>query len=144
MKTVSCLNDLREFGIDCLTGEACSLSHRILCDVTASGKKLLEKVFDVQLTLPENWNAGSSDDPHIGSIMLSHRMVQDIGIFALLEVCQTVWLMSDGTVMGFANPREVTEAVEWLKYADIKVAREFRGRRTEHYRNPHMMSGRVV
>ena len=43
MKTIHCWNDLSAYGIELLTGEACGLSYRLLCDVTAAGKKLIEK-----------------------------------------------------------------------------------------------------
>lgn len=58
-----------------LTGEACGLSYRILCDVTAKGKKILEKALDVaQLGLRENWNHGSPDEPHIGAYVADSVM----------------------------------------------------------------------
>ena len=43
MKSVHCWNDLEKFGVVLLTGEACGLSYRLLCDVTARGKKTLER-----------------------------------------------------------------------------------------------------
>ena len=39
MKSIRCWDDLSPFGIVPLTGEACGLSYRILCDVTAAGKE---------------------------------------------------------------------------------------------------------
>ena len=58
--------------------------YRLLCDVTASGKKIIEKTLGCGLDLPENWNSGSKDDPHIGAIMLAFEFLIPIGIFALL------------------------------------------------------------
>jgi hypothetical protein len=40
MKTISNWDALREYGIDALTGEACSLMYRILCDLTQNGKRI--------------------------------------------------------------------------------------------------------
>jgi hypothetical protein len=37
VKTITCWNDLREFGIDPLTGEACGLGYRILFDLDERG-----------------------------------------------------------------------------------------------------------
>ena len=34
MKSINCWNDLEPFGLIVLTGEACGLSYRLLCDVT--------------------------------------------------------------------------------------------------------------
>ena len=33
MQKITCWDDLRPYGIGALTGEACGLSYRILCDV---------------------------------------------------------------------------------------------------------------
>lgn len=63
------------------------MSYRYLCDVTEQGKKAIEKLFDVELKLPENWNSMA-----VGSIMLQPDMLVPIGIFALLESgCTEVW-----------------------------------------------------
>jgi glycyl-tRNA synthetase beta chain len=43
MKSIRSWEDLSVYGIVPLTGEACGLSYRILCDVTAAGKKIIEK-----------------------------------------------------------------------------------------------------
>ena len=42
MKTISSWDDLKAYGIDPLTAEACGLGYRLLCDLTAEGKKILE------------------------------------------------------------------------------------------------------
>ena len=94
MKTINCWDHLAPYGIVPLTGEACGLSYRILCDVTAAGKKILEKALGVaELRLRENWNSGPDEDPHVGSIMLAPDLLPFIGVFALLEHgCPEVWL----------------------------------------------------
>ena len=75
MKSIRCWDDLSRYGIVPLTGEACGLSYRILCDVTAAGKKIIEKALDVaQLGLRENWNHGNPDDPHVGCVMLAPEL----------------------------------------------------------------------
>ena len=102
MKSIRCWDDLSAHGIIPLTGEACGLSYRILCDVTARGKKTLEKALSVaQLGLHENWNHGNADDPHVGSVMLAPDLLPFIGVFALLEAgCREVWLTKGQTVIG--------------------------------------------
>lgn len=113
MKTIDCWDDLRPCGIIALTGEACGLSYRLLCDVTAGGKALLEKVFSVpELRLAENWNRGDPDDPHIGSIMLTPEMRTPIGVFALLESgCTEVWLYQNGGLLG-VEPHDPPDKIE--------------------------------
>ena len=67
MQKITCWDDLRPYGIDVLTGEACGLSYRILCDVTESGKQTIQKALGItNLGLPDNWNRGDPADPHIG------------------------------------------------------------------------------
>ena len=99
MKRITSWN-LRPFGFDCLTGEACGLMYRLLFDVTDASRKILGKCFGIsKLTLGEAWNSGATDDPHVGSIMLTHEMLLRIGVFALLESgCKEVWMLSDSLV----------------------------------------------
>ena len=69
MKTVACWEDLARYGIEALTGEACGLSYRLLCDVTAKGKAVLAKFLGApDLALPPAWNRGSEGAPHENSI----------------------------------------------------------------------------
>ena len=87
MKSIHCWDDIRPFGVVPLTGEACGLSYRILCDVTARGKRTLEKALGIaQLGPHENWNHGNADDPHVGSVMLAPDLLPFIGVFALLSL----------------------------------------------------------
>ena len=87
MKTISSWNDLSQYGIKLLTGEACGLSYRLLCDLTEHGKHVIEKCLDTKIQLTEPWNSGA-----IGSILLPPEMLVPLGIFALLESgCKEVW-----------------------------------------------------
>ena len=84
MRNITCWNDLRPFGIDVLTGEACGLSYRMLCDVTEKGKRTIQKALGIaNLGLPENWNRGDPGDPHIGAIMLAPELLVPLAVFAL-------------------------------------------------------------
>lgn len=75
MKAIRCWNDLERYGIVPLTGEACGLMYRILCDVTARGKRLVEKALSVaEVRLAESWNRGTDADPHIGSYVVAFIM----------------------------------------------------------------------
>ena len=50
MKIVSSWDHLRPYGIDLLTGEACSLMYRLLCDLTQSGKSIVERCHELRLS----------------------------------------------------------------------------------------------
>jgi hypothetical protein len=145
MKTIRCWEDLSQFGIVPLTGEACGLSYRILCDVTATGKRIIEKALDVaQLKLRENWNQGDSDDPHIGCVMLAPDLLSFLGVFALLESgCCEVWLTKSKQVVGIESSDEQDRKDALQHYCGNEIARRFAYAGTAGDRNQHAMSGRV-
>jgi hypothetical protein len=66
-------------------GNPTSTCIRILCDVTAKGKAVIERVLDVKLEVHDASNGGKKDDPHIGSLLLPYEFVTAIAAFALLS-----------------------------------------------------------
>jgi hypothetical protein len=146
MKSIRCWDDLSTHGIIPLTGEACGLSYRLLCDVTARGKKTLEKALSVaQLGLHENWNHGADDDPHVGSVMLAPDLLPFVGVFALLEAgCREVWLTKGHTVIGVEADDSAEEVELFQQFHANDLVRRFGYAGTAGDRNQHMMTGRVV
>jgi hypothetical protein len=145
VKKINCWNDLAPFGIEILTGEACGLSYRLLCDVTEKGRKILSVAFGIpDFTLAEAWNTGTTKEPHIGSILLADSMLTPVGIFALLENgCREVWLYKNDSMLGI-EPSDSPELVQlWEKMAPEALARKFRYGGTAGSRNQHVMSGRI-
>ncbi|MHB8954536.1 MAG: hypothetical protein ACYC4U_16315 [Pirellulaceae bacterium] len=145
MKTINCWDDLNRYGIVPLTGEACGLMYRILCDVTARGKRTLEKALGVaELRLPENWNQGGTDSPHIGSVMLARELLPFVGVFALLESgCTEVWLTKAGGLIGVERNDSPDDLERFKRFHANDLARRFAYSGTAGDRNQHMMSGRV-
>ena len=154
MKTIDCLINLEPYGIIPLTGEACGLSYRVLCDLTKRGKGLVEKALGVTIT-SENWNRGSESNPHIASIMLPHCMVTPIAVFALLESdCEEVDIVkkegnSNPTVFGYDESDLKDQWIidmrnpENLQIHGYKFIRTLRYAGTAGDRNIHVMSGRI-
>ena len=145
MKSITCFNDLVTYGIDPLTGEACGLSYRLLCDLTENGRAILAKALGLpKLTLPEAWNRGTPTDPHVGSVMLPFEMLVPLAIFALLESgCPAVWIVRDGGVIGI-EPSDSPEIIEANRnLVGDRLARTLAYRGTAGDRNVHVMSGRV-
>jgi hypothetical protein len=145
MKSIVSWNDLACYGVDALTGEACGLSYRILCDVTEQGKRILAKALGVSdMVLPENWNRGSEDAPHVGSIMLAPEMLIPIGVFALLETgCTAVWRVGNAGLLG-VEPSDEPEQLEAIqRFYGTQLQRSFAYRGTAGDRNQHVMTGRV-
>jgi len=137
--------DLDEFGITVLTGEACGLCYRLLCDVTANGKHITEKCFGgVEIRFTEPWNGGCKDDPHIGSILLPPEMFFPLGAFALLESgCTDVWQLTDSLVGFEPGDSDEHRAVYESIYGPHRK-RQFRYLGTAGDRNVHQMTGRVT
>jgi hypothetical protein len=145
MKSIRCWDDLSKHGIVPLTGEACGLSYRILCDVTARGKKIIEKALDVaNLGLQENWNHGNTDQPHVGSVMLAPEFLPFLGVFALLEGgCREVWLTKTRQVIGVDAEDSPDQVGTMQRYCGDELVRRFAYAGTAGDRNQHVMSGRV-
>ena len=145
MKTINSWDDLSHYGIVPLTGEACGLMYRILFDVTAHGKNILEKAFDVsELGLRESWNHGTDDDPHVGSIMLAREILPFVGVFALLEDgCPEVFLTKGGGLIGIERTDSAEDVERFKEFHAADLVRRFAYSGTAGDRNEHMMSGRV-
>lgn len=142
MRYLHCFDDLVPLGIVPLTGEACGLGYRILCDVTAAGGRIVAKCLGVEVCFAEAWNRGGDDDPHIGSIMLAHEMLLPIAVFALLESgCTEVWRIRDG-IVGIERQDARVEIDRLLSVHP--PARRFSYRGTAGDRNVHAMSGRIT
>ncbi len=148
MHKITCWNDLRPFGIDLLTGEACGLSYRLLCDVTQKGKQTIQKALGVaNLELPDNWNRGDPQDPHVGSIMLVPELLIPLAIFALLEHgCSEVWRTKSGDLVRIesADDLERIAAVKRLYTDTDNFVRRYAYAGTAGDRNRHEMTGRVM
>lgn len=103
MKTIRGLNDLEQFGIIPLTGEADGLGFRILCDVTAAGAAVFHEAFGLPPDCPlsDNWNSGHGGPKHVGSVMLSRDAVPTLAIIAALKSGDypQVLLMENGQVI---------------------------------------------
>ena len=120
MKTVSSWDHLRAYGIDPLTGEACSLAYRILCDITEDGQRVIEKCLGCQLQPPENWNSGA-----VGSVMLCPEMLVPIAVFALLEAgCREVYRVGDA-VIGIEASDTEADVRQLLQVYEGRIQRRF-------------------
>lgn len=98
MRRVNSWEDLSQFGIIPLTGEACGFCMRLLCDVTPAGVKTIERFLGgtVDVRKDSNWN---SRDGAVGSVMLPRSIFGDLAAFCLLTTGTAgVVTMGDGTV----------------------------------------------
>jgi len=140
MKTIARWSDLESYGINPLTAEACSLAMRILCDLTAGGRAIVERCLGAEIR-SNNWNSGSEDDPNVASVMLVPEMLQPLAVFALLESgCREVWA-AERAAFG-VEPDDAEEQVEMMKHRH-KPVRRFAYAGPFKDRNEHRVSGRV-
>ena len=148
MKTITRWDDLGPFGVEALTGEACGLSYRVLCDVTGNGKRIIEKALGIpNLSLPENWNRGDPADPHIGCVMAAPELLVPLGVFALLENgCCEVWRTKSGSLLGLesAEDFERVEALQRHHAANDDFVQRYAYVGTAGDRNRHAMTGRTM
>lgn len=152
MKHIQNLNDLEQYGISLLTGEADRFCiGRILCDLNQDGVNLVTVYFGLQSNgLLKNWNSQVNGQPAIASIMLSREALRELARFALLSVDQfDVVVQTVDGLMGMNNDDMYNQ--KYLKMAelnpDIKIYRNMVKRSTSPgagSRNQHMMSGRVA
>ena len=148
MQKFTCWDELRAYGVDMLTGEACGLSYRLLCDVTEKGKHTIQIALGIaNLELHDSWNRGEPQDPHIGSLMVVPELLVPLGVFALLENgCHEVWRTKSDGLWG-VEPTDDPERVEAFKrlHADNgNLVRRYSYGGTAGDRNRHEMTGRVV
>lgn len=156
MKTLRRWEDLKPYGIDMLTGEACAYGYRLLCDITEDGRKLFESVFGLQLTVknsyPDGWN-----DSNSRSVMLPLAMFEPLSVFALFTVdnCPKVYIGYNGEVYGVEQtdtPDELEQFVRWNQGTFCEECQRYGkgGGINLQYSNPgytrnrHQMSGRTV
>ena len=99
-KTVRNIQDLLQFGIDALTGEACAFNMRILCDVNEDGRALLADFFGIEKTaFKEAWNRFVDGKDAVGSIMLTPNIVPKLAQFAFFRKdYKAVVVFANGTV----------------------------------------------
>lgn len=78
-QTFTGAQSLEQFGVICLTGEACGLAMRILCDLTDEGVELIREFMRVEPT------AEPCNSRGVKSIMLPCSIFQELWIFAMVR-----------------------------------------------------------
>lgn len=160
MKTVACLNDLRELGIIPLTGEADNLSFRVLCDLTVNGLKVMQETYGATQFQP-NWN---SSEGAVASCMIAPWAMREIAIVGYALQGKTTIMTSKCVYVIEAGDHLESPEYEDGTWKDIRISRGykidgmewpscygeilrvFKGSEHPHVgtRNTHAMSGRVM
>jgi hypothetical protein len=126
MKYINSWNDLQQYGINPLTGEACRYGLRMLCDLTFEGSLLIKEYMGIpkHAQLAENWNTHVNGIGAIGSIMLSRR--------SFFQLCEFIAyykhnaygyysLEDEGRFIITESPEEFEAYRELLKFYEGKI-----------------------
>ncbi|GMU20590.1 MAG: hypothetical protein AMXMBFR13_06870 [Phycisphaerae bacterium] len=146
MKTVFNWSDLKQFGVNLLTGEACGIGIRVLCDLDKRGRALVSEFFGLDPGMfAENWNTGGEC-----SVMLPYSIIADLAVYAMLRSgCRAVITLKDRPEIHGAETQAELEQFKRIMEDENqypKVERYYRagGTAPGGMRNVHEMSGRIV
>jgi hypothetical protein len=125
MKTIRNWHDLETYGIRCLTGEACLLSARALCDLTDDGQALVREFFGLPYssTFQDSWNSRAT-----ASCFLPWSILPELSAFCLLTrggCHNAVQIRGDG-VYGIEEADSEEQLATWLKFQGNDVQRVFK------------------
>ena len=141
-------NDLEQLGINYLTGEACGLMMRVLCDVNETGRKTVEAFFRCKLGDNSNWNGQVDGEPAVASVMLPRSIFAELAAFAHVEQtgCPARIEIRNGEARGVIGMEPHNDA---KRFEDVEVY--YPGRwvgKSNHpgtgIDNQHAFSGRVT
>ncbi len=101
MKTIENWSDLRSFGFDRLTGEACAYGMRQLVDMSAMGAATWREFLGLpyNATLAESWNSGTHNPsgPSVASAMIPYDLFRQLAVFCLFkDGAASVVVMGEG------------------------------------------------
>ena len=83
---IGSFSDLEEYGLNCLTGEACAFHMRLLFDYNAEGAELLTNFLGLPVLADNsNWNSRVDGEDAVGSIMLTADAAWELATFAMLQ-----------------------------------------------------------
>jgi hypothetical protein len=112
MKTVG-YDDLRRYGINPLTGEACPYGQRILTDLNDQGKHIVCDLLGIPrlATFSDNWNSGS-----IASFMLPRSLFELLYVWCLISEGSDEIVVSDDGVWGREPGDDEDEWQDYLRH----------------------------
>ena len=108
MESYRSADDLRDLGIFLLTGEACGIGMRVLCDLNDEGIRIWESFTRSNVVIGSNWNSKGK-----ASVMIPRSMFRELWIFG--QLMRGMRYVFDG---GYAFRKDWTETrypiAEWI------------------------------
>lgn len=136
MKSIHGWGDLRRYGINLLTGEACAIGMRGLCDVSEKGMADLRQFWGLahDARFQSNWNSGAA-----GSCFISYGAFNELSAFLLLmDGCEAV-AVTDRGIFGLEKGDEAGRMIGDVK----RWYRRVEGQEERNLSSVHAMSGRA-
>jgi hypothetical protein len=127
VKSIGHWEELSHYGIVMLSHERYAAAHYVLCEVTAEGKKTLERALGVaRLPLQRHGRQFLPDNRSMGSIMLAPGLLPVICIYALLDSgCHEVWLTQDGQLIGIEPTDSAAVVDDFLNRYGHRLVRSY-------------------
>ena len=148
--SVGSWGDMRQLGVNYLTGEACAFGMRGLCDLSGDGAALVADYFGLKNTtvFQPNWNSMVGEHAAIASVMLAREELVPLATFALLRMGALAVVSKPGSGVTGVFDVNLLERYEELsaKNPDLGycIRRNYRTGPGVGSRNTHQMSGRTV
>jgi hypothetical protein len=114
--------DLADYGIEVLTGEACLIGARYLCDLDERGARIVRSLFGLPpgCELANPWNGSGRIGVHVASIKLPPGLFDLVATFCLFDAgCAHVIVTRDLGVYGVAAPRLAAPGGAWEAVAEL-------------------------
>lgn len=137
--------NLPEYGIQILTGEACAFGQRLLCDLNEDGITLVADFLGLNpdpLSFRPRMNSQVNGKPSLASMMLTRGTIQDILKFILCLEGWEIIVQFRGDWIG--RTEETHERAKRFDSPDAIVFRNWKspGQPSIGSRNVHAMTGR--
>jgi hypothetical protein len=134
---LSSVNELSNWGLIYLTGEADPYGQRMLVDVNEQGKKILEQFFSCELVMQPNWNSSHGQK---WSVLLPHSIKKELMLFILfhIEGCDCAYPSYNG-FYGYKGEEYINRAS--TEFLNDVIWNTNRGK--SNNTNQHQFSGRV-
>lgn len=140
-------NNLQEYGINALTGEADSYSLRLLCDLSQKGKDLMESFLGDTVSFKDgsNWNSHVGEDQAVAAVMLPYSILGDLCRFILFHVEQKTYVYEfhSGQFSG-TNEKFDDDLLQDTKNNYVNYGKLRNSQPNEGGRNVHAFTGRVT
>ena len=143
--------NIKDYGINILTGEACAFGMRLLCDMSAEGVDLLCDFYGLkpvswleEVPFPRNVNSRVKDKDAIASCMLTHSTMTELYKFILFSKGYEVVVSAAGDVTGMSAETWEEVKLAWPQTTTVRYNCKSPKQPSVGSRNVHAFTGRSI